>query len=119
MLAALVNTALLVGGKAFGVAFLAPMGGPDAAPGTIQATNVVVACLVSALGAALLWALLGRVTRRSSPLFMAIACALLLASLYPVWALPMDSAATRMLLGVMHLVAGMTITGVLLRAERS
>ena len=119
MLAALVNTALLVGGKAFGVAFLAPMGGPDAAPGTIQATNVVVACLVSALGAGLLLALLRRVTRRPYPSFLAIAGALLLASLAPAWVLPMDSIATRVLLSVMHLIAGIAIIGALLRTHRS
>lgn len=64
VLAALVNTTLLVTGNAFGVAFLAPIGGPGAPLETIQATNVVIMSLVPALGAGLLLALLRGVTRR-------------------------------------------------------
>ena len=119
VLAALVNTTLLVAGKAFGVAFLAPIGGPGAPLETIQATNVVIMSLVPALGAGLLLALLRRVTRRPSPIFLAIAGALLLASLFPGWVLPMDSVAKRTLLSAMHLVAGIMITGALLRARPS
>jgi hypothetical protein len=74
-------------------------------------------CLVAALGAALLLALLARFTRRPHPIFLAIAGVFLLISFYPDWAFPMDSLATHALLSVMHIVAAVAITGMLLHTR--
>lgn len=114
-LAAAANTALLLAGKALGVAFLASLGPPGSPLQAIQPFNVMMLCLVPALVAALLLAGLGRLTRRPRPIFLAVAGAFLLVSLIPDWALPMDGLATRILLSLMHLVAATLIVGALLR----
>jgi len=116
-LAAAANTALLFAGKAAGIGFLAPIKGPAVPLQVIQPANVIIMCLAPALGAALLLALLGRFTRRPYRIFLAIAGLFLLVSFYPDWALPMDSLPTRALLSVMHLVAGVAITGALTRTR--
>jgi hypothetical protein len=118
-LAAAVNTALLLAGKAFGMAFLAPIGPPGAPLQAIQPINVIMLCLVPGLVAALLLAGLVRFTRRPRPLFLSIAGAFLLLSLIPDWALPMDGTATRALLTLMHLVAATLIVGALLRGRQT
>src|SRR5262245_17400689 len=97
-LAAAVNTTLLMAGKAAGIGFLAPMGGPGTPLQAVQPANVIIMCLVPALGAALLLALLDRFTRHPYPIFLVIAGLFLLVSFYPDWALPMDSLETRALL---------------------
>lgn len=116
-LAAAVNTALLLIGKAVGVAFLAPVNGPDAPLTAVQPFNVILLCLMPALVAALLLAGLTRFTRRPRPIFLAISGAFLLLSLIPDWALPMDTTATRALLTLMHLVTAALIVGALLRGR--
>lgn len=117
-LAAVVNTILLLIAKAAGVAFLAPIGGPDAPLQPIAPINVIMLCLVPALVAALLLAGLGRFMQRPQPVFLAIAGVFLLISLIPDWALPMDSLATRVSLSLMHLIAAVVIVGALLRTQR-
>ncbi len=67
-------------------------------------------CLVPAVSAALLLALLGRFTRRPSPIF-------LLVSLLPDWTVSMDSLVTRVLLSTLHLSAAALSVGVLLRSR--
>jgi len=75
-------TALLAG-KAFGVAFMAPLGPPGSPLQAIQPFNVLMLCLVPGLIAALLLACLVRFTRRPQPIFLTIAGAFLLLSLIP------------------------------------
>jgi hypothetical protein len=118
-LAAAVNTALLLIGKAAGVAFLAPVNGPTAPLVALQPLNVIMLSLIPALIAALLLTGLARLTRHPQLIFQAVAGAFLLFSLIPDWALPMDSLATRILLSLMHLVAAALIVGALLRAGKS
>lgn len=117
-LAATANTALFLIGKAAGVAFLAPVNGPAAPLVALQPFNVIMLSLLPALVAALLLAGLARFTQRPQAIFLVIAAIVLLVSLVPDWALPLDSLATRILLSLMHLVAAMLIVGALLRSRR-
>src|SRR5262245_28610405 len=116
-LAAVVNTALLLAAKTAGIGFLAPINGPDAPLQAVMPANVIVNCLAAALGAASLLALLARFSRRPHPIFLAVAGVFLLLSFYPDWAFPMDSLATRALLSIMHVVAAVAITGMLLQTR--
>ena len=117
VLAAVANTVVLLIGKAAGVAFLAPVNGPNAPLVALQPINVIMACLIPALVAALVFVGLTRLTRRPQPIFLTIAGILLIISLIPVWALPMDSVATRFLLSLMHVIAAVLIVGALVRAR--
>ena len=135
-LGAALNTALFFAGKAAGAGFMALIGGPAAPLQALGPANVIALSMIGALGAALVvrarkdygrqallphnavyallgaglvLALLGRLTRRAYTTFLAIAGVVLLASLLPDWTLPMDSTATRALLSVMHAVAAAAI----------
>lgn len=111
--AAIVNSVLLLIGKASGVRFMAPLGGPDMPAQAIGLTQVILFSLVPGIVAALLLALLGRFSRRPYRWFLIIAVVFLLLSWIPDWTLAMDSVETRLLLSSMHLITAASIIGAL------
>jgi hypothetical protein len=74
---------------------------------------IVGASVVPALAATLLFAGLRRASRRPLAWFVAIAGAVLAISLVPVAAIAVDAASTRVVLGLMHVIAAATIIGVI------
>lgn len=80
---------------------------------------VVGASVVPALVATLLFFGLRRVSRRPLAWFVAIAGAVLAISFVPVAAIAVDEASTRVVLGLMHVIAALAIVAVIATTMRS
>jgi len=93
----------------FGLPYLMPMGGPGSTPVPLPFVAVIISCVIPALLAAVLYWALGRFTRRATTIFVGLAVAFTLLSLFPSLSLPPDLG-TRLGLSFMHLVAAPIIT---------
>ena len=113
-IAAVLNVLLLLVAKGAGYTLIVKTGNMII-PRAISAVQVGFSCLIAALGAAaLVWALL-RWTRNSTMMFYRITGVLLLVSMaWPatVW---VNRPVTRIILGVMHLIAAGAIIGTMQR----
>lgn len=78
---------------------------------------VIGASVIPAIGATLLLALLDRFVARPVRIFQIIGVLFLLVSFAPVLSVPVD-AGMKVVLGVMHIVAGGAIIGILSRAAQ-
>jgi hypothetical protein len=95
----------------FGLEFIMPLQpGAEAAPLTV--VPVIVTSVIPAIAATILFAVLGRFTRRPILIFQIIALLFLIVSFGGPLNLPVD-AATKAGLGVMHIGAWAAIVGVL------
>lgn len=104
--------------QALGAPFLVPMGGPGAPALPLPFAAVVAAGAIPGLGAAALYWALRRFTGvRATAIFVGIAAAFGLLSLAGPLTLPIDLF-TRLSLALMHIVAGVIITGGLVRSVR-
>lgn len=88
---------------------------PDAPIAPLPLVPVLVSSFAPAIVAALLLAVLARVTARAATIFAIVAAVFLVLSFVPVATAPMDGVATRLVLGVMHVVSAAAIAGGLLR----
>lgn len=94
-----------------------PMGGSGAPVEPLGATPVIIASALPALGAAfLLWGL-DRYVARPMRIFQVIALLFLALSMLGPWTLPVE-VATKVVLSVMHIVAGIAIVGTLVTMSR-
>lgn len=112
--AAVINTLLyLIGSSVLGIQFLAPTP-PTNEIGPIPAPAFAFSSLIPALAAALLLWVLGRFTKRPLSIFQLVAGIFLLFSFFPIATMPAAiPGATRVMLGLMHIVAGASIIGAL------
>ncbi len=93
----------------FSLPYLMPMGGPGSTPVPLPLVAIIASCVIPALLAGVLYWALGRFTRRATAIFVGIAVAFTLLSLFPSLSLPPDLG-TRLGLSFMHLVAAPIIT---------
>jgi len=113
--AAAANTGLFLLLNRLGVDFsIQPNPGAPAAP--IPVPSFAVASLLPALIAGGLLMLLGRFTTKARTAFLVIACAFAVLSLAGPATIGGASAATRMALMLMHVVAAVVISGALMRS---
>lgn len=117
VLSVLGNLAVYYAASAAGVALRVPE-----APGSsnlipLELPPVVISSLMPAFAAAIVLALLGRLSRAPLRIFQAVAVVVLLLSFVPVLLLPVELG-TKVVLSVMHLYSGLVIAGVLLRFGR-
>jgi len=83
--------------------------GPQLAPLAFPA--VLASSVVPAIAAAAFVAILSRFTRRALRIFQVLGAAVLALSFIPLASMPVDSGATRVVLGLMHLFAAAAIVG--------
>jgi hypothetical protein len=117
LIAGLANTLLYLLARAAGVAFLMPLGGPGSVLEPLPVFMPFVASFLPALGAAAVYAGLSRFVRQPARAFVIVALVFLLLSLGGPLSLPVTTA-VKLALSAMHLVAGVTITGLLVRLGR-
>ena len=84
-------------------------------PEPLSVVQVAVACLIPAIGAAILLGLLGKYSRKQEKIFYKIAVIFLVFSMTGPVMVPVNRLATRFILGAMHLVAAGAIIGSLQR----
>jgi hypothetical protein len=102
----------------FGLPLVVPMGGPGGPEGPVTAVMVIVTSAVPAICAALLLAALARFTSRPFRILLIVAIVFGLLSLAGPLLLPV-SLGTRLALALMHIVAGVTIVGILNQMARA
>jgi hypothetical protein len=117
LVAGLANLLLFLLLRAAGLEFLMPLGGPGSALQPLPAFMPVVASFAPALGAAAVYAGLGRFVRQPARAFVIVAAVFLLLSLGGPLSLPVTTA-VKLALSAMHLIAGVIITGLLVRLGR-
>jgi hypothetical protein len=118
LVASVANLIVFFVAQALGAPFLVPMGGPGAPTLPLPFAAVVATSTIPGLGAAVLYWALGRFTGgRATTIFVAVAVAFGLLSLVGPLTLPIDLF-TRLSLALMHIVAGVIITGGLVRSAR-
>lgn len=93
----------------FALPYLIPMGGPGSEPVPLPAVAIIAASTMPALGAAVLYWLLGRFTPRPTRIFVVVAVAFALLAIFPPLSLPIDLG-TKLGLELMHVVAAVIIT---------
>lgn len=104
--------------QALGAPFQVPMGGPGSPALPLPFFAVIAASTVPGLGAAVLYWALGRFAgARATTIFIAVAAIFGLLSLAGPLTLPIDLF-TRLAMALMHIVAGIIITGGLVRSAR-
>jgi hypothetical protein len=96
------------------ISLIMPMNGPDSPAEPLPALAVIMASFVPALGATFFLWLLGKFTRQAALIFQIIAVAFLLISFGGPLSLPVDST-IKLVLSLMHVVAGVAIVGILIR----
>ena len=112
--AAVLNVLLLILARGAGYEPMVKSGGMMI-PEPIKELQVVISCIIPAIGAsALLWAL-RRWSRKASYMFYKIAMIFLVLSMVGPAMVPVNRFATRIILGAMHLVAAGAIIGSLQR----
>lgn len=116
-LSVLGNLAVFYGAQAAGVVVSVPEGpgSPNLVP--LDLPPVVISSLMPAFAAAIVLALLGRLTRSPLSIFRRLAVVVLVLSFIPVFLLPVGLG-TKGVLSLMHLVSGGVITLVLLKFGR-
>ncbi|MDQ3035629.1 MAG: DUF6069 family protein [Myxococcota bacterium] len=95
---------------------LAPEPGATIAP--LPIGPVIGASIVPAILGGIVFALLTRFTRQGPRIFVGLAIAFTLVSMFPVATVPTDGTATRVVLALMHVIAAAAITLGLLRFTR-
>ncbi len=109
--AALVNVMVFVlAGDLLGIPFVFPYPGQGGPAAPLPITLVIMASVLPAIGAALLLAVLARMTRRSLRSFLIVGLVFLIVSLGAPLSLPV-ALATKLALSTMHLVAAAIIIG--------
>jgi hypothetical protein len=101
-----------------GVDLNGPFMGPDAPAAPLSVVQVIIASAVPVIGAALLLWALARFTPRPIPIFVAIAAVFGVLSLGGPLTLPVSDG-LKAALALMHVVAGVVITYVLVRETRA
>lgn len=111
------NLAVFYGAQMAGVSVNIPdgPGSPNLVP--LELPPVIISSLMPAFAAAIILAVLGRLSRSPLRIFRVLAVVVLLLSFIPVFLLPVGLGA-KLVLSLMHLVSGVVITGVLLRFGR-
>jgi hypothetical protein len=117
LVAGLANVLLYLLARAAGVEFLMPLGGPGSALQPLPIFMPFVSSFVPALVAGALYAALGRFVRRPTRAFVLIAAIFLILSFGGPLSLPVTTA-VKLALSAMHVVAGVVITGLLVRLGR-
>lgn len=102
----------------FAIPFVIPLGGPTAAPEQLPVVAVILASFIPALAAGAFYALLARFAPRPTLFFLVIAAVVLVASFFGPLGLPV-AAATQFALNLMHVVAGVVISAMLVTLGRA
>ena len=97
--------------EVFSVQFIKPLR-PEAPPVPLPISMVIMASAIPAIGATLSYGILHKFVPRSIVVFRFAAAAFFLLSIAGPFNLPVDIS-TKLALALMHLVAGLTIVGVL------
>lgn len=102
--------------SAAGLVYQIPLQGPDAPLEALPAFAIIVASVVPAIGATLLFFLLGRFLSQGVRIFVIVSVLFLIASFAMPFTLPATVAmSTKIALNVMHVISGVAIVGVLLK----
>jgi Family of unknown function (DUF6069) len=118
-LAVLANLLFYAVSKTLGAQYRMTFGGPSKPAIPLPVLSIVLATLVAAIGAVLIFALLLKITHIPLPPFLSIAAAALLVSFGGPLSLTGDtSLATKLLLSSMHLISAIVIVGGLLLFTR-
>jgi len=98
----------------FGISYIIPMGGPSGPLTAMPAGLIVVFCVVPAVGATILLAILSKVASRPMRAFWIISAVVFVISFVLPIGLPSSVAtSTRIGLALMHVIAAAVIVGVL------
>ncbi len=97
--------------KAFGEQYLMPLDGGSTILSPMPVLMPVLTTLIPGLVASIFFGLLIRFSRKPATIFLSVSLAALLLSLGGPYNLPDVSLQTRILLGVMHILAAAVITG--------
>ena len=116
-IAAVANLALYALARGVGVPFIAKFD-PNAPAGPLPLPLVAVASLVPAVAAGLFFVVLQKLVRPAPKVFLAVAVVFTLLSFGGPMGLAEASAGTKGVLALMHVVAGLAITGSILRRVR-
>ena len=112
--AAIANLILFLITRGLGIPYIMPLQGPDAMLEALPASMVVIASVVPAIAATILFAILGKFLAQPIRVFWIIATVFLVISLAAPLTLPAAVAlSTKIGLTLMHVVAGATIVGIL------
>ncbi len=117
-IAGILNLILALGAQAAGAALEGALAGPGTPIVGIPAPMFVVASVIPGLGAAALYAGLRRLTEKADSAFVAIALVFGLLSMGGPAMLEGASLSTKVILGLMHVVAGVAIPLGIFRATR-
>ena len=103
----------------FTIPYLIPMGGPSGPLRPLSGVLIIVFCVVPAIGATLLLAILGKFVSRPFRVFWIISVVVLLISFMLPLSLPSGvPTSTKIGLGLMHIIAAAVIVGVLTKLGR-
>ena len=117
--AGLVNLALLLGASAAGAPARGAINGPGTEAVDLPVIMGLVASVIPAIPAWILFAILTKVTAKYANVFVGIAVVFLLLSMGGPATLESASTSTKILLAVMHVPPAIGIVGGLLRGARS
>lgn len=105
--------------SAAGVVYMIPLQGPESPLEALPAFAVIMASFVPAIGATVLFFLLGRFLSQGVRIFVIVSVLFLIASFALPFTLPATVAiSAKIALNVMHVISGSVIMGVLLRWGR-
>jgi hypothetical protein len=112
--AAIANLILFLITRGLGIPYIMPLQGPDAALEALPASMVIIASVVPAIGATILFAILGKFLAQPIRVFWIIAAVFLVISFAGPFTFPTAVAlSTKIGLTLMHVVAGAAIVGIL------
>lgn len=117
VLAAVANIVVLLIANALGLTLDVPLGPNATETAPMGVLPVILASFLPALGAAGLLALLARFTRRPITIFLGVSALFLLLSFGPLLGTPVV-VSTKVVLGLMHLVAAVPIVWALVTQGR-
>lgn len=118
VVSAVANLIFFFVSSAAGIPFMIPVENPDVLE-PLPAMVVAIASFVPAIGATILFALLGRFLSQGVRIFVIVSIVFLIASFALPFSLPAAvPVSTKIALNVMHVIAGVAIVGVLLKLGR-
>jgi Family of unknown function (DUF6069) len=97
--------------KALGEHYILPLDGNNSHLGQLPISTIVVTILIPGLLATTFFGLLIRFARRPATVFLSVSVAALLLSFGGPWYLPAAAMQTKILLGGMHAIAAVVISG--------
>jgi hypothetical protein len=103
---------------ALGIPLRIPLGPPGSPIVDLPPIMIIIATVVGLAGGAVLLAILSRLVAQPVRVFTIVASIVLILSFAMPFSLPVDLA-TRLTLDVMHVVAGLTLIGLVAREDRA